>query len=421
MIRNARRLASMSALALFLVSCETIDGKLATVWTDVPEIALYAELFNKEQSRYRIEIVWKAELVRELRDTKEAPTLAIGRSLRSSIVRDRFQSLDYLFGDLTINRSDFYPDLLALGTTGGNQILLPVSFNLPAMIYRKDGEARPQDPFTIGLEAMAAESAAFNQKQGETYTRMGFSPRWDPHFLVLATNTAGAAFREGKPLYWSESGLRSAIDRMRGWGGEGRPSPALADDFQFKYLFTPPYTYVAEGRALFAYLSSADLFLVPEEKRSYLDFRWFLEAGSIPILDDLVFAGIPRAGKDQPAAEAFLGWLFKEGNQQAMLESARRTRALESSFGIAGGFSTIRAVSERVFPLYYSALAGHVPPAETIGSPAILPVEWTVLETEILGPWLRETLGRQAFRQEDYTAELSAGISDYLKSGRNGR
>jgi len=107
-----------------------------------------------------------------------------------------------------------------------------------------------------------------------------------------------------------------------------------------------------------------------------------------------------------------------------MLESSRRTRALESSFGIAGGFSAIREVTEKVFPLYYAALKDHAPPAEKIGAPTVLPVEWPELKSDVIGPWLRETLAREGAtkngdRAPEYGLELSTRLADYFKSGQN--
>ena len=244
---------------------------------------------------------------------------------------------------------------------------------------------------------------------------MGFSPRWNGDFLVLATSAAGAAFREGKPLSWSEPGLGAGIGAMRAWVEKANASAALEDDFQFKYLFTPAYQYVASGRALFAYVDSADFFVIPEEKRASLDFRWFAAAGGeVPVSDDIVYAAMPRSGKGKQAAEAFLKWLFREDSQRAILERSRRTRALESSFGVAGGFSSIRSVNERAFPLYYPSLVGHMPPADAMRAPNVLPSDWPALKAAVVAPWLVETTARKALPSNP-GEELAARIEEYRK------
>lgn len=407
--------AVLAAFAAFLVPVFTRGAEgPAPVWTDVPELALYAELFNAQQSRYRVHVEWKEDLAAALREARVQPALAIGRYLKSSGVRDRFQSLDYLFGELLVNQAAFYPELLALGNIEGRQLLLPVSFDLPAIVFVEGGQVKTPSELVLGMDELAG-AAAFNQKKGESHVRMGFSPRWDPEFLVLLARAGGAGFKEGRPLTWSESGLTGAVQRIIDWSTTANGSAAQEEDFQFKYLYTPAYKYVGEGRALFAYMRGSDFFLVPEEKRSPLDFRWFAEGGSIPVREDLVFAAIPRAGKSKPAAEAFLKWFYQEESQRAMLESARRTRTLEGSFGVAEGFSAVRAVNERVFPLYYPALVGHLPPADGLAAPAILPSDWPTLRNKVVAPWLLEATARPAGAKAAPGEDLSARLADYLK------
>ncbi|HOX49082.1 MAG TPA: hypothetical protein PLG14_07845 [Spirochaetales bacterium] len=405
------------ALSLALSFLSAAKEGPAAVWTDVPELALYAELFNASQGRYRVEVEWKADLPSSIRDSKAQPALAVGRYLKSQAVRDRFQSLDYLFGELLVNQAAFYPVLLSLGNVEGRQLLLPLSFNLPTIVFAAGGEAKAADDFTIGVEELKA-AAAYNRKKGSSYDRMGFSPRWDGEFLTTLVNSGGASFKEGRPLAWSDQGLSAAVERARAWSESANGSRSAEEDFQFKYLYTPAYKYVAEGRALYAYLKSSDFFLVPEEKRSLLDYRWFAEGGAVPVDEAIVFAAMPRAGKGKAAAEAFLKWLYKEDSQKAALESARKTRSLEGSFGVAGGFSALRSVNERVFPLFYPALVGHLPPADGLSAPNVLPSDWPAIKEKVLKPWLLEATGRPPSARSP-GQELQARLAEYLKnSGR---
>jgi len=413
----AHGIAVALAAALVLSSCGAANARPAVIWTDSPELALYAELFNASQSSYRMAVEWKADLAEALKAPGPSPDLVVGRYLKASGSRDRFQALDYLFGELTVNQAAFYPALLAEGNSGGRQLLLPVSFDLPAIVYRQGGVANASGSFLLGLEDLRKESAAFNQSKSGAYTRMGFSPRWDPDFLVTTAWALGAAFREGRPLAWNEEGLDRAVASLRSWSAGTNGSATAEDDFQFKYLYTPPYKYVAEGRALFAYMKASDLFLAPQEKRAGLDYRWYAEAGLIPVSPNVVNAGIPRAARDKSAAETFLKWFYSEEGQKAMLEAARTTRSMEGSFGIAGGFSAVRTVTERVFPQYYATLVGHLPPAEGLSVPGALPADWPRLESSVVSGWLLDATSRpQAGRPGE---ELAARLAQYLKdSGR---
>jgi ABC-type glycerol-3-phosphate transport system substrate-binding protein len=415
--RGLGPLAGLLGAALFGLSvsaCALGPRAPAAIWTDVPELALYAELFNGSQSRYRVEVLWKENLEEALKAPGPQPALVVGRYLKSSAVRGRFQALDFLFGELTVNQAAFYPELLSSGSFGGRQLLLPLSFSLPAIVFPANSDApelaEVRGKAFVGIRDLARASAAFNKKQGAAFVRMGFSPRWDPDFLVIAANADGADFREGRPLAWSDGGLRASIDSLKSWTAKVNGDPASEEDFQFKYLYTPGYKYVADGRALFAYMDSADFFLLPEEKRSALDYRWFAEKGAVPVGPDIVCAAIPLAGRDKAAAEAFLKWFFKEESQKAMLENARKTRTLESSFGLAEGFSSVRSVTERLFPLYYPGLVGHLPPPASLAAPAPLPASWPELKAKVLAPWLLEATAGSG---GEPGVEISARLAEY--------
>lgn len=401
------------ASALGLASCSETGAGPTAIWTDAPELALAVELFNSSQDRYLVELEWKAGLAEAVRQAKEPPGLVVGRYLKNQGVRERLRSLDYLFGELVVNQSSFYPGLLALGNVEGRQMLLPVSFNLPAIAFARDA-APVGDGFLLGLADMAPAASAFNRRAGGGFSRMGFSPRWDPAFLVLAANAAGAGFKEGKPLAWNEKGLAAGVEALRAWTVSTNGSAAQEDEFQFKYLYTPGYQYLSSGRALFAYVDSSAFFTIPDDKRASLDYRWFASRGGLPLSDDLVYAAIPRSGAGRPAAEAFLKWLFREDSQDALLERSRRTRAIERSFGVVGGFSSIRAVNERILPLYYPSLVGHLPPAEALMSPNVLPGDWPELKSAVVAPWLAEATARAA-PAANPGEELAARVAEYRK------
>jgi ABC-type glycerol-3-phosphate transport system substrate-binding protein len=413
--------AALACAAALSASCsEPADGP-AEVWTDAPALALAAELFNGSQSRYAVEVRWVDDLALALRAAKRPPAVVAGRYLKGSIVRDAFRPLDFLFARHRVDRDSFYADILALGEADGKQLLMPLSFNLPAVAFEA-GAAAPADEFTISLAEMASPSSDFGRgsagaKGGMASARMGFSPRWDPDFLALAVGSLGAAFRQGKGgLSWSGDGLARALDEVRGWTDRVDGSAAAADDYQFKYLYAPAYQYVREGRALFAYMKSSDLFLIPDDKRSELDFRWFAADGRVPVSDDIVYVAASRDGAGREAGEAFAAWLFSEGSQAAILELSRRSRAMESNFGIAGGFSSMRSVNEKYFAKYYPALLGHMPPAASLSVPAALPEDWRALRKEVLEPWLLEAAASSR-PAEDSIADLPKRLAEYRKKG----
>ena len=131
------------------------------------------------------------------------------------------------------------------------------------------------------------------------------------------------------------------------------------------------------------------------------------------VADDPVYIGIPRRARAKNAAETFLKWLYSEETQRSLLEEARRTRAMESSFGIAGGFSALRTVSEKFFPLYYPSLLGRMPPSSLLRVSPALPSAWPAMKDEAILPFLEEAAGAAA--PTDLKAELERRLLAWQK------
>lgn len=387
------RLALAAVAALALASCSR-DPNSAVILTDSPEFAFYVDTYNASQDRYRLELQFRPNVPKALaQEAENPPALAVGRFLANDQARSRFVNLDYLFRELIVNPSGVYQGLLQRGEFDGRQLLLPVSFNMPLVAWRR-GEASPgKDNFVISLEEIRSAAAARNQLAGSAFVRMGFSPRWDPDFLLLFARMSGAAFREGSPLSWNDEGLSASLERLRAWSSEVNRSAADEDDFQFKYLYLPRNLSVQEGRIAFAYMDSSQFFLLSEERRAALEYRWIARETAIPVLEEALYAGILRRGKGRAAAESFLKWFFREETQRYLLEKTRSLRTSETIFGIAGGFSSIRSVNEKVLPVFYPSLLGHLPPPEYIEAPPTLPADWTDLAGRVLKPFLINATG----------------------------
>lgn len=413
-MRSARTALLAASLASLLGSCAPPHDRGAVVWTDVPELALAVEAYDATRDPSGTAIVtlrWKPDLAAALATAADPPALAVGRYLGSSPAKGSFASLEYLLGPGRLDRRAFYPELLAAGLVGGRRVLLPLSFDLPVIAFAKGSPAQG-DGFTLSLRDLLAPSAAFNRREGGAYSRMGFSPRWDGAFLVSALQAGGAAFAEGRELSWSEAGLLSALGEIVDWSDRANGPAALEEDFQFKYLVSPPYRYIKEGRALFASMRASALFLLPEERRAELDFRYFARDGRVAVAEGPVCAALIRGAPGRVGAEAFLRWLLSPEAQRAILERSRRARALDLAFGVAGGFSSIRSVNEELLPAYFPALVGHAPPA-LLAAPATLPEDWPELVAAVIAPWAVEaTAARPARGPAEGTA---SGLSQKIR------
>jgi hypothetical protein len=129
----------------------------------------------------------------------------------------------------------------------------------------------------------------------------------------------------------------------------------------------------------------------------------------------MVFWGLCRKGKAKKAATAFTQWFFRQENQRLLLESGRNKRMNETSFGISGGFSAIRGVTEQVFPRFYPSLLGHMPQEEFLSPPNVLPRNWTGLKERVILPYLHE---RIRGNEKEELSSLERRISDWYRLNR---
>ncbi|GHT68199.1 lipoprotein [Spirochaetia bacterium] len=413
------KLCTILAAALVLLSCSA-RGETAVLWTDRPEFAVYAEYFNSSQDLHKVEVRYFKSLAAELTETNEYPDIVSGSWLKSVSTRAFFNPLDKFLTQRVVSQDDFYPRLLALGRIDNKQYLLPVAFNIPALVLAREKGSILSNPFTIGFEEIKKLGKDHNVETGAgdtpgAYSRMGFSPAWDDEFLFIVASLFNTNFREASPVAWDTEALEQAVGYIQSWITEANTGIRQVEDFSFKYFFDPPAQLATTGRILFAYMDSSQLFTLAEERRSALDFRWIAEKDTIPLNEDTVFYGICKKGRAKKAATAFTQWFFRQENQRLLLESGKNKGMNETSFGIAGGFSAIQGVTEQVFPRFYPSLLGHMPQEEFLSPPNVLPRNWTALKDQVILPYLHE---RIRSNEKNAIIPLERRISDWSRLNR---
>ena len=399
--------------AVFLFSCG--GNKCAQIWTDRPEFAFYGEYFNTTQNRYKVTVRHSNFPAAEPGKSNSNPDILVGSWLKNVSTGTYFKSLDNLFGAKKLSRSIFYPRLLAVGRIDNNQYLLPVSFNIPALIFAKDSEQELFNQFTIGFDEIKRLSKNYNVVNKGAYTRIGFSPLWNDDFLLMTAVLFEASFREASPLAWDAEALDMSMDFVYNWTHEINTSSQAEEDFTFKYFFEPPVKLIQSGRILFSYMKSSDLFTLGEDSKNNLDFRWIMEQNRIPITEDAVYLGIPKKGKAPKAARAFVQWFFQVNSQRRLLEYSKANRVNESVFGISDGFSALGPVTEQIFPQFYPDLLGRMPPSEFLMTPNILPGNWAAIKEKVIFPYIHERVSKG---RADDTYPLEKRLSDWMRMNR---
>jgi len=413
---------------LLLLACN--KNNTAILWSDRPEFAFYGEYFNSAQSQYKVETRYYDYPALKLADvfskgkTKapgktdskpEAPDIVAGSWLKSASTRVYFEPLNNYFKDMSLEKEAFYSRLLSMGNIDGKQYLLPVSFNAPMVIFALDKADRLSNPFTIDFNEMKKLGKSYNAETRGVYTRMGFSPVWDDNFLFVAATLLNASFREDQPLAWDPSALERAMDFIFEWVHEANSSIQAVDDFTFKYYYNPPEKLALSGRILLSYLDSDEFFTLAEEQRGRLDFRWLAEKNTIPLNERSVYLGLVKKGGAPKAAAAFLRWFFTPETQRGLLEKSIQLRIQETSFGIAGGFSAMRQVTEQVLPQFYPDLLRHMPPQDFLSPANILPSNWMTLKKRVVLPYLHDR-ARQSSNND--IVPLERRLADWQRLNR---
>lgn len=385
------------------------------IWTSCREFAQYVELFNRQHKNNSAILVYKENPALSLPPAKDEnpPDIIVGSWLRTDSPQKTFKSLDYLFDTKKLTSEVFYPQLLNSGKRKKVQYLLPVSFNLPAIIFSTENKELIPDSYVLSLEQIKSTASVFNAKNNkDAYTRIGFTPLGNNDFLYLTAKMKGVDFREEKgEIAWDGQALNNSVDFLRDWIYSENTSPQVEEDFTFKYLFMPYYRQVSSGRTLYAYTTSESLFKILKEQDLSVDYRWIVEDDSIYIEDSCTMIGIYKKARNQVGATDFISWFFQSENQREILEAKEKMHLETDLFGIAGGFSSLRDVTEHVLPIYYNQLLTNLPPAQMLAIPQQLPARWESYRTLVVEPYIKSAVTAA-------DGETSPTLHDYEKEWR---
>ena len=374
-------LVLLSSSLFFGCSSKDEDNRIV-IWTNCSEFAQYIELFNKTHKDNSAVLVYKENPAASLPLAKDeqAPDIIVGPWLRSDDTQKIFKPLDYLFDNQILTSQSFYSALLESGKISYTQYLLPVSFNLPAIIFSTENKDLVSDSYTLSLEQIKDIAAEFNEKNKKgAYTKMGFTPlsSGNGDFLYLASKLMGVQFRsENGKITWNDGKLDETAKFLKDWVVTNNGSAETEEDFTFKYLFMPNYRQVTSGRTLFSYTTSDELLKIMKDQNLDLDYRWIAEDKKIPMEDSFIMMGIYKDCNNQVGATEFINWFFDVDNQRAILERKEKFNLETEIFGISGGFSSLRDVTEHILPIFYTQLLTNIPPSQMISVPEKLPPLW---------------------------------------------
>lgn len=377
-------------LAVILFSCSGNGKTIITVWTDKPDFLLFSDLYNQAQDKYIIQVNYVERLHQELKKSAVFPDIVIGNHLTSKTSIKYFQPLDNLFYDEKkreegIKIDNFYQDSLKTCIINNSIVLLPVSFNLPAFIHKKDESIK----MILNLEEIKSEVAKFTKRNSRT---MGFSCFWQTEAILYFLAVKNVEFTEGDILTWNAELLHNKLNEIFEWEKSVNSSFKKIHQFTNRYYTAPGYKLINEKRILFDYYSVKDFFTIPSAKRTNIELSWIGSESKEENGKDIVFVdnnviyfGIHKEVNNRKGAENFAKWFFNHDNQLEMLQKSK-SKALKS-FGILNGLSSLSTINELVIPQFYEELIGRIPSKESLRFPGVLPPQWPQVKINAILPW----------------------------------
>ncbi len=393
------------SILLFLTSCSYVNKHIIILWTNRPEVAAYVEEFNATHDTVKVEIEYRQYPGKNMKISETLPDLIFDEFLNSSSTIELFTPLDSLFEEEEIGKSLFYQELLKDGINEDHQVLLPVSFSLPAILFKKGFTSEFIIPFFMNLEELKKASAAVREKEKKTFKREGFSPLWNTESLFQISKLFNTDYRQlNSILSWNEDNLNDAVAYIKDWAVSINGGLDQEKEFIEKFLYDPKPKLLDTGRIAFSYTDLNSFFKLPPEKRKNLDFRWLSSESKVHALNSVLFAGIPRGAGNKKDAKIFLSWFFKTETQKKLLEATLHKRI--RIFGIGQGFSSLREVNTNELPKLYPALMGHIPPESALIFPHPMPENWMILKEQIIKPWLYERVSQKDPPQESLRSAM---------------
>lgn len=390
-LRACRTMCLLLAASIALAGCGLIPDPTVKLVTDRAEMAAYVDRFNALQSDVRVEIDYRESPSQAVSDGVQGDVV-VGEWLASPAVMDRFDSLGDLVKPGRIDPSWFYSGLITMGSRDNRSVLIPVSFSLPAIVfYRPTMQAELSSMF-MPLDTLKSLARAFNA-DGKTgnLVAVGFSPLWNKDFLDAVAILFGARFRPGRNGLpgWDQEGLARVVELTRSWLSDVNESADADNVFTTRNFVQPWYRLLTGKKILFALDSFTDYYALPEEKRRDLDFRWLSQGGTIPVMGDVLFAGVLSSSRNKGGARAFLDWFCSPAVQRSLLDVNQSHRI--GVFGITNGFSSLKSINEKDLAQKYPLLLGHIPTENLLAFPETLPDNWLRARDEVIRPWIAAT------------------------------
>ena len=357
----ARLLPLLLPALLLLGGCGLFPRRDIVLWTNRAEMAAYVEHFNARQDHLPRQAGLPGIPRPFLGGGGRPPDLLVDAWLNAPGRIGRLQPVEDLLRGRRLPREAFYTQLLERGALDKKQVVLPVSFDLPAVVYRSPNLAADAPSLALPLDTIREKAAAFNRLQAGRFDQVGFSPRWNTDFLYLITSLFGVSFRQAGQgeVRWNSEALSESLQYARKWVGEVNKGLEADRQFAERYLYSPMEQLLGANRILFWMSTTERVYPLLVSGKENLNFRWISHQGKVAVQEEVLWAGIPRRARNARGAKFFLEWFLQPQTQALILkvnhnkrhERVRRLqRLLRPAGGHRGGLPADLPLADRARP-----------------------------------------------------------------------
>ncbi|MDA3850798.1 MAG: hypothetical protein PF447_05965 [Spirochaetaceae bacterium] len=361
---------------LILNGCRSGTPDNIKLLSDSPETLLPIEYFNSIQEDIRVEFIYTKRLDLQKLDQQKYDLL-ISRNLSSPVFLEKLA--------IPPNQEKFadkyYPALTSPYLLRKSPVLIPLSFDLPLIIYRDDQFSDPP-PFTISFEELDELSTL--PATDEALSQMPFSPLWDGRYLRARLLFSGEDFQEQGKFNYDQEKLSLFMADQREWLMENQGEKAL--EFSRKYRYIPDIQLLNQGRLDFLYMELSEYLTQQESLSKALEFSYLSNSQKECLPLDVLYMAITSQGSNHRQMEQFIDTLLSKDFQKDFLLWKDSLR--EDSFGFMGGLSSLPEVNRYVLSDYYQQLSLRMIQAEQLHPTPSLPENWIDLAPDVIDKWL---------------------------------
>lgn len=369
---------------VLLISCSNEGLKVVTLSSTLPEIVPFVEDFNKNNNK--IKIVLKIGLT----ETNSDLFIFRGQADNSPYVPE---NITHLFNK-NIKKDSFYTDILSsVIDNKGNIFLLPLTYDLPGIIYNKENIRHTMN---IDIEEFISNK------------NMIFSPFWDNNFILLYYLTSLPNFSlqdsylDSEELINTANNINSLLSKR-----DDKWNETL---FNKKYLHLSPELLIKQSIIDYYFYYLSDYIALYPSSSDQISFSALSRNSLITAIDDITFVGINRNSKNKKASEEVLTWMFQDKNQSEFIKNNFNESGLYKLFN--GELSTLITVTKKTLPTYYPRLNGLILNEEMITVPSNLPKLWDSLKLEAFMPIFRDI---KTLPEESWTKKYLEYYNDWSK------